>query len=188
FGQLQKPIREAAAQSIGSENLPATIQWTKELQDSADEFETRLEAYGKQQRFENDPTGKNYDKLQLDLAEETMRNTKRALDNLPDYIKVKGLPSWAAQTINGKINRSPLAHQASVAGHNYLNGQMAIVAEKRLNVDIAHENLFGKFVDKTTFKPDAPQAVRHGFIKAQAIAMQGNGEGNWLATDIVLRN
>lgn len=188
FGQLQKPIREAAAQSLGSDNLPATMTWTQDLQNSADEFEARLNAHGKMQALASGNRGKDYDAMQLKLAEDTFRKTKRALDNLPDEIKVRLLPSWAAQTINGKINRSPLAHQASVAGHNYLMAQMAGVAEKRLNVGILQEDLFGKFVDKTSLKPTAPETVRHGFTLGQAVAMQGKGEGNWLPMGIVIRN
>lgn len=192
FGQLGKPIRESAAANLGSSNPPAVMDWTQQLQNSADEFETRLESAGKQQKINDtvtDPnSGKNYDALQLKLAEDTFRKTKNALDNLPDPIKARFLPSWAAQTVNGKINRSPLAHAAASEAHSYEMAQMAIVAEKRLNVDALHTELFGKTVDKVTFKPDAPQTVRHGFIKAQAIAMQGKGEGNWLATDIVMRN
>lgn len=133
--------------------------------------------------------GKSYDARQLGLAEDTFEASKQRIDNLRKRIPGFGMPGWMAQSVNGRINRSPLAHEAAETAHAYFNAQQAQTADIHARATPNQERLFGKFVDKVTVKGDAPQHVRHAFTNAQAFALQNkDGSGNWAAMGEIIYN
>ena len=183
FGMNAKKIREAAqnAAESGTDELP-TLEISEGLKSGVKLLDDRLSRFSEFSR--------RYADNDADAARAASRLSQERVANLPDAVKIKGMPGWAAQTINGKINRSPLAHQSAILAHAYEETQKINIADVHTGVGKLTDELFGKYVDKVSIKSDAPMSARGSFDRARSYVLQQGkkGEFNHNAIDQIIEN
>ena len=172
FGLNAKKVREAAQNAVesGADELP-TLEISDALKSAVNEVDDRFARFSSFAR--------KYADNDADAARATVQLAKERTDNLRDALTVPGMPGWVAQTVNGRINRNPLAHEAAMTAHSYEEAQKVNIAGVHADVGKLTDELFGKSVDKITIKSDAPMEAKNSFVRAQAYAMQQGKKGEY---------
>lgn len=184
LAQNAKVIRDETANSIGSDTF-STMEVDKPIRTALDTLDRRFKSVNVEGVTDS---GKNYDKRQYEAATWAKAQAEANVEDLPDYVKIKGMPSFVAQAINGKINRSPLAHQAAMIGHSYLNTQMVDIADKSHTFGRVFEERFGNLTEKVTIKDDAPLAIKQAWVRAQGLVGQsGDGKYGQVPLGLIIR-
>ena len=182
LGENSKKIREVVLKSVGTEE-PPTVAITEAMTKGIETMEGRFHATG------NSGLNKDYNLEQYTAALQQSEIAKSNLKALPEPIHVKGMPGWLSQTINGKINRSPLAHEVAMESHALLNQEMEFVGKTYAQTALTTKRLFGDNFEKVTLKGDAPTALKQQWARAQSLVMrEGNGNYGYAPMGLVIRH
>lgn len=100
-------------------------------------------------------------------AANATRIAKEQVDNLPEMVKSKFVPTWMARIVNGQVNRNPAAAQAARVGHNYISAQQSPIALVMDEIEQFVKTEIGDVGERASLKVDAPADVRRAYLLAQ---------------------